>query len=164
MDHTLVDLAGYNAWANQLYRDYFAIIEYNKLDFKTPYGTMKELLIHVVVVIDLCLDRIDEKIIEPMRSIKDFTTWKYLSWAWNQADQHFIKSTLAHEDEDKIIFYISLDNQPCHMTIRELYIEASNHQIYHRGQVATLMRINGFSPLPSTDMDDYVFNKKNYQL
>src|SRR3990172_8470391 len=151
----MLEMIGYNSWANQKFRDTLSTISFDKLKAETIYGPLIERIIHIFASIDLWLARIDGKSPTSMPTSKDFQTWDTIVKAWELADRRLLtyaRSTKSLDELDKKISYKSIKGDPFESTIGHILTHLSHHQMYHRGQVAMSLRQLKLPAAPQTDV------------
>ncbi|MFW9928253.1 MAG: DinB family protein [Candidatus Thorarchaeota archaeon] len=139
----MVEIIAFNAWANERFRQTLRDIPLEKLQIETPYGSLLERIVHVFASIDMWMDRMEGKSPIKVKSAKDFKEWKEIQNSWEKADQrllNYVKSLKNDTDFDKKINYISLKNDHFESIISNILIHLSHHQMYHRGQIAIVLR------------------------
>jgi uncharacterized damage-inducible protein DinB len=149
-----IEMVAFNAWSNSRFRSTLKEIPLDDLDITTPYGPLIERIVHIFVSVDMWLDRIEGKSRKSVRTAKDFKDWKEIEVSWESADKRltsFVKNISVKGTVDQEIHYKSLKNDVFHSTVSNILIHLSHHQMYHRGQIAMVLRQNHLPPVPSTD-------------
>lgn len=146
----LAELFEYSYWAN---RRLFAVMEQLTPEQLTQniaggYGSIRNTMVHMVSAEAGWLDRCGG----PKRGLRlkpeDFPTLDSIIQAWNTLETKVTRflSELNEEDLNRKIEY-SL-NQPETYSLRlgELMQHAALHGVHHRGQIALLLRLLGYTP------------------
>ena len=68
---------------------------------------------------------------------------------------------LSTNETNRIINYQNIKGIPFHNSIFEIITHLMNHGTYHRGQLVTMLRGAGSTPIPATDL--IVFYRENHQ-
>ena len=154
-----VEVALFNAEANEKVRKVFEEVGSENLYFDTPYQRPYiDLAIHIFAGVDLWLERIAGKNPATIKTFKDFSTWEMIKRSWTESDARLVHYVHSIQDEatlNSIINYTSLEKQHYQMPIGKILMHISHHAMYHRGQLATLLRIKGLKPLPDMDLITY---------
>ncbi len=150
----LVEMVAFNAWSNERFRSTLKLIPLADLNIETPYGKLIERIVHVFISVNMWLERIEGNSPNYVPTAKDYPTWEEIETSWKAADKRLIEFTKKYknlEDFDEIIDYLSLKEDKFQSSISNILIHLSHHQMYHRGQIAMVLRQNGLQPVPSTD-------------
>ena len=152
---TFRELYGYNRWANA--RSLQAASAVSPADFTKEVGgsfaSLRGTLAHVYGAEWIWLERwrgnsprslpfsLDFPDVETIR-----TRWKYVA-----REQREFLDTLDPARLAEIISYVNLKGETFAYPLRRMLQHVVNHSSYHRGQIATLLRQLGATPL-STDL------------
>lgn len=146
MKKYFLKLYSYNDWANK------KVINCLK---KQQVADDKVLLLmsHTLSALYIWLARITGKSAEP------YPLWKQYSLAelevmCNEIGQHWLAYITEHESFDRELSYNNYVGDPYKNNVENIMIHLVNHSTYHRAQVATLLRQNGFEPV-NTDFITY---------
>lgn len=154
-----MELALFNASANEKVRKVFEEIGGENLYFDTPYKRPYiDLAIHIFAGVDLWLERIAGKNPKFIKTFKDFSTWEIAMAAWVESDERLVQYVHEIKKESMLntmIKYTSLEGQDYQMTVGKILLHILHHSMYHRGQLATLLRVKGLKPLPDMDLITY---------
>lgn len=80
-------------------------------------------------------------------------------WRPLEAQIRAFVQSLGPEGLSRVIDYKLLSGQPGSSAFWQMIVHVVNHGAYHRGQVATMLRVIAATPAPSTDM--IVFFREN---
>jgi len=106
-------------------------------------------LAHLVIVEWLWLERWNGRSPNALRSPEEFSSLAALSARWRQVESE-MKAYLAQLDENALeqpYSYVNLEGQTWTYPLWHTVLHLINHQAYHRGQVAGLLRQLGVQPL-----------------
>jgi len=139
----------FDLWANQLFLNF---LKENELEEKKIYSIFG----HIMSAQILWLKRI------VTIEIEDYPLWKTYSVeelgqminSSNRAWKNFIEQ---HPDDNfgEIISYTNTKGQPYNTSLKEIIEHVLYHGVYHRGQLAILIRQSGLTP-PYTDFIAFV--------
>jgi len=144
-------LFDYGYWAN---RKLFQVMEQMTQDQFTQavagsYGSVRNTMVHVLSAEWGWLERCGGPARGPQLSADDYPTVASLAAAWAKVEtllRGFL-DTLRDEDLDRLVeFTLPRHGAPRIMPIGELLQHAANHAVHHRGQVALLLRVLGYTP------------------
>ena len=153
MNDLIVDLALVNLNLNNKIRlsikDDFATIRRTN----TPYGELGELIYHMFEAINVWLDRITKNVISLSDYSKDLNDDSFFN-EWIKVDKRFLDyaNNLSNKvNFEDLIFFRNRSGESFQIPLQDILMHISHHSFYHRGQIATLIRINNFNPLPDLD-------------
>jgi len=143
-------LFDYGYWAN---RKLFQVMEQMTQDQFTQavagsYGSVRNTMVHVLSAEWGWLERCGGPARGPQLSADDYPTVAALAAAWAKVEallRGFL-DTLRDEDLDRLVEFTIPRIGPRIMPIGELLQHAANHAVHHRGQVALLLRVLGYTP------------------
>jgi uncharacterized damage-inducible protein DinB len=142
-------LCNYGEWANQ---KLFAVIGMlTTQQFTQPvagsYGSIRNTLVHVLSAEWGWLDRCGGTKRGPALKADDYPTLDSVTATWSKVERyvHEFLSSLRDEDLARNTEYVT-ENGKRSMPLGELMHHAANHAVHHRGQVALLLRMLGYTP------------------
>jgi len=145
----LQDLYDYGDWANAML---FRVISQITPDEFTrsvagSYGSIRDTLVHVLSAEWGWLDRCGGKPRGPRLSPDDYPTLESIQTTWNDVSRHVREflSTLEDADLARDIEY-SIGSARSVMPLGELMHHGAIHGVHHRGQIALLLRLLGYTP------------------
>jgi len=143
-------LFDYSYWAN---RQLFDVLSHlTDEQFTQPvagsYGSIRNTLVHVLSAEWGWLDRCGGTPRGPALTATDYPNVALVRDRWQQVERHVREflSGLRDEDLDRIVEW-ALGGGPKHTSrLGELMRHAVIHGVHHRGQVALLLRLLGYTP------------------
>jgi uncharacterized damage-inducible protein DinB len=149
LDH-LKTLYDYSYWAN---RKLFAVVsqlspeEFTR-DVGGSYGSVRNTLVHMLSAEWGWLDRCGGTARGPKLNSADYPTAESVITAWSRVESYVREflSKLTDEDVTRNVEFSIEAGSKHSMPIGELMHHAANHAVHHRGQVALLLRMLGYSP------------------
>jgi uncharacterized damage-inducible protein DinB len=156
------ELFDYNAWANNRLFDIVDQVapEQYMRDMKTSHGSLHGTLVHLVGAESVWLERWQQAPGIVFLQAKDLLSFKELRSIWN-AVQEKRENFLAEFTDQKLNDSITITDSKGGVytnTFSQMMQHAINHSTFHRGQVVTILRQLGVTPI-GTDMITY-FRKK----
>ncbi len=148
------EMAAFNAWSNARFRSVLKTIPLEKFNIETPYGLLIERIIHIFVSVNMWLDRIKDNSPLEVSTAKNYGSWQEIEDAWVTADKRLLDFVSQFDNPDhfeKEVSYKSLKTNNFSSTINNILIHLSHHQMYHREQIAMILRQFEPPPVPSTD-------------
>lgn len=143
-------LYDYSYWAN---RKLFHVIEQMAPEQFTQavaggYGSIRNTLVHVMSAEWGWVDRCGGPKRGAALSADDYATVAALADAWAKVEAHArgFLGTLRDEDLDRLIEFTIPRGGARIMPVGELLQHAANHAAHHRGQIALLIRLLGYTP------------------
>ncbi len=160
----LENLYEYGCWANnKLFR---VILQLTPAEFTQPvagsYGSVRTTMAHIMSAEWAWLDRCGGTPRESEVNPADFPTAESLISRWNDVER-YVRSFLSQlQDEDLLqdATYTGGISGTCNMPVGELMHHTFNHATHHRGQVALLLRVLGYTP-GDFDLLFYYAEKRN---
>jgi len=144
-------LYDYSYWAN---RKLFQVMDQMTTEQFTQavagsYGSIRNTMVHVLSAEWGWLERCGGPPRGPQLNADDYANVAALAAAWGKVEtqmRDFLDS-LRNEDLDRLVeFTIPRGGGTRIMTVGELLHHAANHAVHHRGQVALLVRVLGYTP------------------
>lgn len=146
----LVSLYDYGYWANA--KLFEVLAQLSAEQFTQPvagsYGSVRNTLVHVMSAEWGWLDRCGGAPRGPALVAADYPTLASITERWQrvEADVRSFLAGLRDDDLDRLVTF-ALGGGPAHqMRIGDLLHHAAIHAVHHRGQVALLLRMLGYTP------------------
>jgi uncharacterized damage-inducible protein DinB len=148
-------LYDYDAWANRRVLDAAAALSPEQFlrDLGSSFRSVRDTLVHIMGAQWVWLERWKGRTPAGLLKAEDYPTFESVRDAWTgvQQDLHeFVRSLSAGqiaESREYKTFSSGVFRNPMWQALQHLV----NHNSYHRGQVATMLRQLGASPV-STDL------------
>ncbi|MDH4090671.1 MAG: DinB family protein [Cyclobacteriaceae bacterium] len=146
MKKYFLKLYQYNAWANRRVMQCLKSQQIDKAKILSLMG-------HIVAAQFLWLHRIKGL---PPADVKLWGAYKLteLEAMAIEADQKWLEFVEKTDDFDRELTYLNYVGDPYTNNVEMIMMHLVNHATYHRGQVALLLRQNGFEPI-NTDFITY---------
>jgi uncharacterized damage-inducible protein DinB len=152
--HILREGIDHNYWARD--RQLQACAQLSDEEFLRPVGgsfpSVRDTLAHMVAVEWFWLQRWKGVYAGTLLPAKDFPTLEAVVERWHTVEREF-RAYLTGVDEEALarpLSYINAKGEEWSYPLWQMIAHVLNHQSYHRGQVATLLRILGVQP-PQVD-------------
>lgn len=148
------ELFDYNYWARD--RVLQACEALTEEQFLRPLGSsfssIRDTLAHLVAAEWLWLERWRGRSPRSLLSSDEFPTLASVSERWRTVESEMREylATLSEETLEGTVSYVNSKGETWTYTLWRMMIHLLNHQSYHRGQVATLLRQLGLKP-PQVD-------------
>jgi len=148
------ELFDYNYWARDRHLQACAAVTEDQ--FLRPLGSsfpsIRDNLAHLVAVEWLWLERWRGRSPRSLLSPEEFPTIVAVSERWHMVESEMRQylASLSVETLACLITYVNSRGQTWTYTLWRMMLHLLNHQSYHRGQVATLLRQLGIQP-PEVD-------------
>lgn len=120
---------------------------------KTPYGELGEILYHIFDSPNVWINYLSEKevILQPYNDLKTrdefYNEWKMVEKRLlDYIDT--IKDPGTYKKKMHIVFE---PGEEIDTSVEELLMHISHHGFYHRGTLGAIIRVNGITPLPSSN-------------
>lgn len=149
----LAEFFQYNLWANQQLLDACTTLTDAQLDAKMigTFGSIRETLLHLFQAEEGYVKSFTKKLPNPaLKDIASFPGFDELRRHAEMSGQSLI--TIAETEDLDQIFY--LDGGTYKSPAMVVIIQAINHAIDHRSQIATLLTLQGIEP-PGLDAWHY---------
>ena len=150
----LEELFAYNYWARD--RHLQACAELTEEQFLRPlessFPSLRDTFVHLVGVEWLWLERWRGRSPKALLLPEEFPTMAVLVGRWNlvESEMKGFLAQLSQETLDRPVSYENFLGQTWTYPLWRMLVHLVNHQSYHRGQVASLLRRLGIHP-PSVD-------------
>jgi len=113
------------------------------------YGSVRNTMVHVLSAEWGWLERCGGPARGPQLSADDYPTVAALAASWDTVEGYVRRflDTLRDEDLNRLVeFVMPRGGEKRVMSVGELLQHAANHGVHHRGQVALLIRLLGYTP------------------
>jgi uncharacterized damage-inducible protein DinB len=153
--HILRQGIDHNYWARDRQLQACALLSVEQ--FLRPVGgsfpSLRDTLAHMVAAEWLWLQRWKGVSPKALLPASDFPTLEVLAEQWHAVEREF-RAFLPGVDEEALarpLSYINLKGEKWSYPLWQMIAHVLNHQSYHRGQVATQLRMIGVHP-PQVDL------------
>jgi uncharacterized damage-inducible protein DinB len=120
-------------------------------DLENSYGGVLGTLLHVFQGDRIWLSRLRGAPRFTLGDPEEQWTLDTLSQAWQQVANGYREWLAGVEDLESILHYKNLAGQSHALPLWQVILHVVNHATYHRGQVTTMLRQLGYSPI-GTDL------------
>lgn len=148
MEHPLKKLWLYNNWANML------VIENMLSNSNEVPAKCLLLLSHIINTQMIWTSRMNGD--EPTVGVWDTHTLQECQKYHNGSAELLLNLIIDYHSHGRIIQYTNSKNLSFENSLEDILLHIFNHGTYHRAQIATEMRRNGFEPLNT----DYITHKR----
>ena len=155
MKELLQKLEAYNLWANKILLAKLKTVPSNIMHKETgsSFGSIYKTVVHLTEVEEIWWQRVKlkERVELPEKDseeILELVSQRLLSSSsqWNEWIKEADEKNLTH-----VFGYYNSRKEYFKQPVNEVLLHLFNHQTYHRGQIATLLRQNGIDKIPATD-------------
>jgi len=146
MKNYLLKLFQYNAWANQRV---IACLQRQGVNHAKTLTTAG----HILAAQFVWLHRVKHLSPPELKLWGDYTSDELYTLS-NTADQQWLEYIEATNNFQSELRYTNLLGDACVNTLEMILIHVVNHSSYHRGQITTLLREQGYEPV-NTDFITY---------
>ncbi len=163
MKDTFVELAHYQKWANDRFRNNLKELDYSKLMIETPYGPIRDVIAHIFGAVELWMKRLQGESPKSIRTGESYNDWQNLEIDWLEMDNKLIElaESLNEQEFSKRIRYTSTEGLDLETSMDNVLIQLlTHHQSYHRGQIGMALRQNHLPPVQETDYIYYIYDQK----
>lgn len=160
MKELLLDLAGYNLWADKRLLDAVAQLppELAEREVAASFPTLTRTFTHLFQAGTLWLGRFER--LENIPADEDFGgRFPELSTRLKAVDAG-LRDWIAGQSEANLTApfeYYNTKKQYFHMPLYQCLVQAFNHGTYHRGQVVVMLHELGIAEIPASD---YIMYKR----
>ena len=149
------ELYAFNRWANQRMLDALAALSAEEFsrDLKSSHPSVRDTVLHVMASEWVWLSRWLGTSPGGMPPEWSSFTLPQIAAAWEdlyRAQQSFLEK-LSDADLDRVVDYRNLKGEAYSNVLWQLLRHMVNHSSYHRGQVTTMLRQLGHTPV-ATDL------------
>lgn len=148
----------YHDWAN--HRMLSAVgelsVEQRRRDLQSSFPSVQATLVHMLASEWMWLERWRGTSPVDMSGVGDLSDLGDLSRRWESlaAERSIFVNGQSDEDVRHVVTYQNTRGDRYEQPLWELMCHAANHATYHRGQITTMIRQVGGTPIP-TDMIAY---------
>lgn len=160
---TLRELFDYNYWARD--RQLQACAALTEEPFLRPLGSsfssLRDTLVHLVGVEWLYLERWRGHPPQALPAAEEFPNLTAITQRWTDIERE-MRGHLGGLTDDTLarpFTYTNLRGQTVTLPLWQIHYHFLNHQTYHRGQVSTLLRQLGSTPV-ATDFYVYLLSRR----
>ena len=143
-------LYDYGYWANKKLFDVIAQLTPEQFTRHVggSYGSIRNTLVHILSAEWGWLSRCGGPERGPRLDPADYPTAESLNQTWSKVEGYVREflSKLNDEDLARNAEYMNDAGQKRSMPLGELMQHAANHGVHHRGQVALILRLLGYTP------------------
>jgi uncharacterized damage-inducible protein DinB len=123
-------------------------------DRGNSHGGLLDTLVHIY-----CSDRVwaSRAVGRPLtRLAEPGETWSLdiLQTGWQQVGRQWLEWSDSVQDVRAKLAYRNLSGQPLEIELWQMVFHVVNHATYHRGQITTMLRQLGYTPVP-TDLHTF---------
>lgn len=160
MSYTLLKHLDYNLWADTKMAAIIAKSDESIFNKETPnsFPTIAKTILHIIDAEYIWLRRLQGESLKSWPS-QDFVGGKEELLEKYVAQSQSLKDYITAQDNDylsKTIEYRNMKGDIFSSSVEEILYHVINHGTFHRGQLVTMLRANGFTELSSTDLISYL--------
>jgi len=148
-------LYDYNTWANRRVLDACSSLtdEQFTRDLKSSFPSVRDTLVHLILAEWIWLERWHGRSPTQGPSAADFPDLASVRRRWEEVERDLTDyiASLNAEDLMRMIHHKTMKGDPQAAPHWQMLQHVANHQSYHRGQIATLLRQLGAKPV-ATDL------------
>jgi uncharacterized damage-inducible protein DinB len=162
--NALLEQLNYDRWANLRLID--AMNELDSQSFRrkiaSSFPSVHQTLVHILWAEELWLERWQGRSFVPSLDPEDFPSLQSVRTKLLDihAKQLQFLTGLPADAADRVVGYVNFRGERWDYTLRQMVQHLAMHSVYHRGQLATLLRQLGLIP-PSTDYLVFVDDKSS---
>lgn len=156
----LTKYAEYNLWANSKIAEILSAVSDDVwlLEQKSSFTTLRATALHIYGAEAIWLSRLTDNAVLKLPG-SDFkgTNPEVLQLLLN-ASKNLVKFVTGNSVEyfgSSCTFY-NLKSEKYTIKVSDIIQHCFNHSTFHRGQIITMLRFAGITPLPSTDYITYI--------
>jgi uncharacterized damage-inducible protein DinB len=153
----------FNSWANARTLQAVKSVPEEQLtvDRKNSFGSIMGTLVHICGAEDIWLQRLNGANPGIFMKQENFPTLAFLESKWNDVEsgwqQYLLR--LTEEELTRMLTFNTLRGDVVTQKVWESLQHLVNHSTYHRGQITTLIRQSGGTPI-GTDLINFYRQKK----
>lgn len=135
----------YHMWANQQVIRHVESLpaEVFLSEVNLGFNSVAEALAHILAVDEIWFERLKGK--SPAGLVtRSFASVRQAGESLRELQQENLDYLEQQEDFDRIVVYKSIKGEPFQNTITEILQQVVNHGTYHRGNITTILRAQGF--------------------
>jgi uncharacterized damage-inducible protein DinB len=159
--HYLAQLLRYSSWANQTL---FRAIPHEVLDvpIKSSFPTIRRTALHIWDAEWVWFERVNGR--SPGDLDLEFYDGPFEEAVRLMSEQssQWIAAIDSRSDDElsASIEYRNIKGEPFTRCFDEIVMHVCNHSTFHRGQIVTMLRENGVTDIPGTDMTLFFASQK----
>lgn len=145
----------FNSWANVRTEQAVESLPEEKLyiDLKNSFGSIHGTLVHLAGAEDIWLQRMNGA--DPGKFMKkdEYPTYTSVKTKWSEVEAGWQKyiSTVKEEELARTLVFHNLKGEQVSQLVWQSLQHLVNHSSYHRGQITTMIRQSGGTPV-GTDL------------
>ena len=160
MSYTLINHLDYNLWADTKLAAIIAQSDESIVNQETAssFPTISKTILHIIDAEYIWLRRLQGESLTYWPS-QDFGGGREELLKSYVAQAQTLKDYVIAQGNDylsKTIEYKNMKGDIFSNTVEEILYHVINHGTFHRGQLVTMLRANGFTELSSTDLISYL--------
>ncbi len=148
----------FNRWANAKTLQAIESLPEEKLfeDTKSSFGTIHGTLLHLIGAEDIWLQRLNGADRGVFMNKENYPSYLSLKTKWKDVENGLERyvETVKEEDLSRTLIFFNLKGEQVSQKVWQSLHHLVNHSTYHRGQITTLVRQAGGSPV-GTDLIAY---------
>lgn len=164
--HEVRDFYQYVFWAHERMMSVVQQLKPEEFtrDLGSSFGSVRCTLVHLMSVEWLYLSRWHGVFPNTLLDAESFPTLEALEERWLSIRRELTAFLARVRDEDlkTVMIYRNLRDEEVAMPLQITMMHVVNHNTYHRGQIATLLRQMGYEPL-STDVYRYYIEEQTLE-
>lgn len=135
----------YHMWANeQVFRHVESLpAEVFLKEVQLGFSSVAEAMAHILAVDEIWFARLKGESPAGLATTS-FTSVRQAAQSFRQLLQENLDYLKEQEDFHRIVSYKSIKGEPFHNTVVEIIQQVVNHGTYHRGNITTLLRSQGY--------------------
>ncbi len=153
----------FNSWANARTLQAVDSLPETQLyiDLKNSFGSIHGTLIHLCAAEDIWLQRLNGANPGIFMKKENYPTYSSLKVKWKEVDEGFQRylDKLTEKELARTLTFNNLRGDLVTQKVWESLQHLVNHSTYHRGQITTMIRQSGGTPI-GTDMIVFYRQKK----
>lgn len=146
-------LYDYNAWANHRTLDACSSLadEQFTRDLKSSFASVRDTLVHLIFAEWIWLERWHGRSPTTLLNAADFANLAEVRRRWEEVERDLTDyiASLNADDLARVIHHTTTKGEPQSAPHWQMLQHVANHQSYHRGQIATMLRQLGAKPIPT---------------
>lgn len=152
--------ADYSRWASERSIEAARTLSEEELtrDLGNSYGGVMGTLTHIFYADRVWLSRLEGRPRTTMSDEGESWTLDTLAIAWTGIAERFAIWASGVADSEAILEYTNLAGKPGSLPIWQVMLHVVNHATYHRGQITTMLRQLGKTPI-STDLHTFYLTR-----
>jgi uncharacterized damage-inducible protein DinB len=151
----------YSRWASERSLDAARGLTVDELsrDLGNSYGGVLGTLQHIFLADRVWLSRLRGNPRTTFKDPEEAWTLDEMAAAWAKVADEYSDWTATVADAEAILHYVNLQGKPGAIPLWQVILHIVNHASYHRGQITTMLRQLGKTPV-STDLHVFYLNRQ----